>query len=571
MVQDFFTKWKTTALCAGLLMSVSCVRQDYDLSKDLNKDGVLEAKIAAPLGSTEKIKLSELLGIEVGSDIKTDVNGDYYFGMKGQPFASEVKIPHIMIPVVLVKGLVSPVPSRISPAKLTGYKADTDEVFENELEIGGISTEVEEVEALTVVPENAKETTLLKLTIPGLRLKVGYSIILPAFISLVPVTNESYEVTAHAVKFLKDVESETPVVVPLVVDKFVLAGTQGVTYIKGTATNALKMKIKIQVKGTVEANGKSVSPTLGVEVKTCKMKGMEVTGKLNPKVSDMPDQSMAVNNIPGFFKNHDTNVDLDDVLLNLDVANPVPVDMKLVADLITYKDGKELKKIALGARDNPIYLKGGKTSDRLTLCAKNTTRISDGRTRVLTPELNGLLQQIPDRVALKNIRLSPLQKNATIELGKTLNVRANYDIMAYLALGTNFYINYSDTVTGLKNDLKDINLNDATITATIINELPMLLEFTDPVAIDEQGKSLNGIIIRMHTMVQGGTLQQPAQSKATMVLTVQDVAQKELLDGFVLKIKGSTPKDGVSNQLNQNQTVRFADMKVRANGSIKIQ
>ena len=83
-------------LHSALLLSLtSCVNEEYDLNKiEVGDIGLLEGAVA-PLGSTDKIMISNIVDLDQAGDfLKTDEQGNFYLLMSDEDLLSEtVEIP----------------------------------------------------------------------------------------------------------------------------------------------------------------------------------------------------------------------------------------------------------------------------------------------------------------------------------------------------------------------------------------------------------------------------------------------------------------------------------------------
>lgn len=99
------------ALFAALMACVltafcSCVNEDYDLTKDLDKSISIDGDISAPIGNSEKILVSDLLNLDENNDdvLTVDRNGDYSLFVEGCRIESSFVVPPSSFTEISVPG-----------------------------------------------------------------------------------------------------------------------------------------------------------------------------------------------------------------------------------------------------------------------------------------------------------------------------------------------------------------------------------------------------------------------------------------------------------------------------------
>lgn len=563
--------FKSICLLAAIGFSTACVEQAYDLDNINKDDAKLNANIGAPIGSTEKITLGDILELESDGDIKTDDNGDYFFELQGESIDQTSKLAPVVIQAI-TSGKSITLDAAVAPlSRAAEYSANIDQSTEKvTVTATGISNEVKRIDYVMLRPQTSGEKSTLTIGADGLTIKQGFTISFPSYVVIekADAADDSYTIDGTKIVFAKDVVGEHTIALNL--PKLNFTGATDV-YSNG----ALHFDMKVDAKGTVTGTTALAGATMKLQLETCAMSIASVKGRVKPAIPGIDNQVIQLSSVPDFFTKYDSKIDINDVMINFTVNNPVPTNLRLTADIVSYKGNNVLKKIAIGAGENPVIIPAEADGKKLILCAKESTPIPTDAERVIVPELNTLLQTIPDRVELQNIQITADEADVEIKLNNEYRVSVAYGFKANLAMGPDFYVNYADTITGLSGDLDDFELNNAVLTADVVNSLPMNLTFTNPTPVDKDGKALTGITIKMNSVVKAGSQTSPTNSKAELELTVTDTAKQKELDGFVLNIKASSTLEGDKANytpvaLNKDQYVKFSNIRVKAKGSYTV-
>ena len=98
------TTLRAVLCCSAAVFAVSCVNEDYDLSKEIDKKINISGDFSAPLGDSELIQIGEFLNLDKDDQdvLKTDANGDYYVQVIGNGSATGFYVPSVAIDDALV-------------------------------------------------------------------------------------------------------------------------------------------------------------------------------------------------------------------------------------------------------------------------------------------------------------------------------------------------------------------------------------------------------------------------------------------------------------------------------------
>ena len=98
------TTLRAVLCCSAAVFAVSCVNEDYDLSKEIDKKINISGDFSAPLGDSELIQIGEFLNLDKDDQdvLKTDANGDYYVQVIGNGSSTGFYVPSVAIDDALV-------------------------------------------------------------------------------------------------------------------------------------------------------------------------------------------------------------------------------------------------------------------------------------------------------------------------------------------------------------------------------------------------------------------------------------------------------------------------------------
>lgn len=88
-----------TALFVALTLTLpatfnSCVNEDYDLTKDIDKTICIDGEISAPIGNSETIFVTDLLNLDDESDVLfLDINDNYVLTFMGNRTEASFTVP----------------------------------------------------------------------------------------------------------------------------------------------------------------------------------------------------------------------------------------------------------------------------------------------------------------------------------------------------------------------------------------------------------------------------------------------------------------------------------------------
>lgn len=579
---------KRPLIAAALLLTsfgitTSCIDNSYDLNKDI--DMTISAggeHLAIPVGYTEKITLDKIIELDEGDDLQI-VDGEYHLLKK-----DNIDETNTSVKLVTVEESLNP----IEPIKVLNnqeYDIKHQVLFENigtedviEAQAHGIDKAVIEIGSLTA-DTPTKLTLSFKIettnTIMYDHVTIGnMTITFPDFIKFeggqsglngqtLTITNEI--IYKNNPTFTKS----------LSIAKYSFGEKygDGNKIKEENGDRILKIeeeKITIKTNGIVyDAQGSgslSITPT----VTLAEMAVSEVYGTIQPDIDVKPTE-VELNNLPDFLQDDEIRLDITNPVFSFNANNPLNTDVEMDGVLTGYKDGKVTKIVKIGSGNGgaSITLKpSGDKQQTISIVRDEQTVVEANATKVVVPNLNDIIETIPDHI---NVELKPAVKTEqyyTVNLGQDYTLNSAYDIDIPLSFGSNLKIVYEETLDNFDLDLEDVDIKKAVLSINAINTIPLAMEIkNDNVsALDANGNVIKDIDVTVEGTI---TESKDGKTEASSALNVNlnETAEGAIskLDGLKLKIT-AVPGQATDVQLLSTQWMQLKDMKLKIPNGIKV-
>ena len=293
----------------------------------------------------------------------------------------------------------------------------------------------------------------------------------------------------------------------------------------------------------------------------------EFSGRINYQLSGMNINPVYLTNLPDFLGGNETNIDLANPQIYLQVNNPV------AGDNLDCSTGLTLSAIRQGEPTVDF------TPDVNTITVRHDLGVAGPYNFALSPDqsklsvpdafsspefiqfssLGQLLagEGLPDRIGITlNDPQIPEQDVFDFALGRSLEgVKGQYELLAPLALNAGSQIVYSDRVDGWSSDDLDAVVVEAlTISANITNNTPLSAYLT-VYPLDKNGNRMSGVEIQS-TQIPANTEGMPFEIRLT--------GEVRLLDGVELEAR--VVADESTNPLSPSQTIKLDHIRARVSG-----
>ena len=568
-------------LLTSLGITTSCIDNSYDLNKDV--DMTISAggeHLAIPVGYTEKITLDKIIEIEEGDDLQVLENGEYHL-LK----SDNIDETNTSVNLVTVNDSENPI-NLIEVISNANYPSKIDVSVSDKESEGKIETEAHEIDNAVIEIGALTANTPTKLTL-NFKIEttgnISYSdvtienmtIIFPDFIQFKEGQNGlngqtltiSGEVIPHGSNFTKD----------LYITKYVFGNKYGegnkVQEENGDRIIRIENQ-KITVKTNVivhEAQGSgslNISPTAILAAMTVN----NVLGTIKPEMNVEP-TNVELTNLPDFLQDDEVKLDITNPIFSFKANNPLQTNIEMDGVMTGYKNGQVTKVVKIGSGNggNPIILKPSGDNQQTISLTRVATAI-EGATNVVVPNLNDIIETIPDYIT---VDLEPTVKSDdyyNVELGQKYILNSSYDIDVPLNFGSNLKIVYDETIDNFDLDLEDVDIKKAILSINAVNTIPLAMEIKNE---NVSALDANGNVIKDIDVTVEGTITESKDGKAevssTLNINLNETAEGAIskLDGLKLKVT-AVPGQATDVQLLSTQWLQLTDMKLKIPNGIKV-
>ena len=576
---------KRPLIAAALLLTsfgitTSCIDNSYDLNRDI--DMTISAggeHLAIPVGYTEKITLDKIIELDEGDDLQI-VDGEYHLLKK-----DNIDETNTSVKLVTVNESSNP----IEPIRLISGNHDSDVydiLISNAESEGFINAEAHGVDKAVIeigsLAADMPTTLTLKLKLSGeistSLVKVGtMTITFPNFIQFEKENGLNGQTLT-----MTDVQIEpySGFTKELKINKYVFGKEygEGNRVDEENGDRILKIEnqeIKIDMQGINVAdpsgNGSlNITPTITL----AEMAVSEVYGTIQPDIDVKPTE-VELNNLPDFLQDDEIRLDITNPVFSFNANNPLNTDVEMDGVLTGYKDGKVTKIVKIGSGNGgaSITLKpSGDKQQTISIVRDEQTVVEANATKVVVPNLNDIIETIPDHI---NVELKPVVKTEqyyTVNLGQDYTLNSAYDIDIPLSFGSNLKIVYEETLDNFDLDLEDVDIKKAVLSINAVNTIPLAMEIKND---NVSALDANGNVIKDIDVTVEGTITESKDGK-TEVSSALNVNLNETAEGAISKLDGlklkitAVPGQATDVQLLSTQWMQLKDMKLKIPNGIKV-
>lgn len=574
----------------GLLLSfplwnVSCVDNKYDLDKDIDMTiNVGGDYLTIPAGSTDTAFLSKIIEVEDGDILQVDAGTHVYHLTKKDEIkvkpttVKEVEIgettTHLnSTEIVNATGSLSgeAIPADINTSG--DFEATANDIDEALKELGSLRAKVP-VDLTLTIDFSAEEGNLSFSQVKANALKIVF----PDFI----IFKEGQDgIQGHELILDNQVLSTngSSYTRTLKVEGYEFSQNAGTG--KKPNNGTLTIEGGISMDGSVTTSGVSGTGTLSLtpEAVLGNMNINSVTGVIQPNI-EAETTNIEFNDLPDFLKDSETRLDITNPVILLHAENPLETPVEVDALLTPKKDnvnieGREVK-VGTGYGKTAVTLNPGKNV--IALSRTENISIEGVTSNVIVPDMNNLVETIPDDIEVK---LKPVVRNEeyyTAELGIDYNMPSSYEVDVPLSFEQNLNIVYNDSVQDLNKDLNDLDkvtLKNAKIILSVDNAIPLKLQLkAENVQIkDIYGNELTAVKKTIEEDKQYVTAsadgENPATSELVLSLTSEDTHFLTKIEKICFKIVAAAgEKTGIP--LKDTQWLKVTSIKLFVPGGVTV-
>ncbi len=592
-----------TALFVALTLTLpatfnSCVNEDYDLTKDIDKTICIDGEISAPIGNSETIFVTDFLNLDGDeSDVLfLDINDNYVLTFMGNRTEASFTVPSFRFSGDIMTngghlGLIkrSDIMEELAPGLSgTGLPVPKGLTVKRTFDASTTPLEIdedipEEVTDVKDIHGNAvAKVTFLANT--GKATLSGLTVDFPDYLIFAGISKGQIDCDF-------DKESNTLRFGQVEVGRVMSEVSLDITGIDLTKIPAgqgfIRDRHKMLLNDNITLTGFEVSLLTddlgntfgdipeevhidtGIKLNSLDIK--DVTVKVDPKVAITP-QAINVGKLPDFVNGDGAVLDLYDPQIMLFLGNDSPLTMSLNADLESYK----------GASRNTVHIgDNGGATDKITVKSGMTSRIYLSRTGESAPSgyqnvkvsnLSDIVKNVPERISIANIDVKADDEFVTVQTDKSYNFYCSYSIIAPLAFGKDMRIDYCSDYDGwneiFNSEDVDYEINSAVVTFDCVNTIPFGIEMT-AAAIDKEDNVIPEITVTIEGNVSSGSVDKPSKTPMTLNLKTSSGDDMRRLDGIRMnnRISGAD-NDHSGVCLNKRQSIKLENMKIKIKGAI---
>ena len=571
----------TALLLTSLGVTTSCIDNSYDLNKDIDMTvNVGGEHLAIPVGYTEQITLDKIIELDEGDDLQL-VNGEYHL-LK----SDKIDETNTSVKMVTVNESSNPINS-INVLNNVDYSQPGDVTVEDIKSEGSVNTEAHGIDEAVIEIGSLTANTPAKLTL-------SFEINKTSSISYSDVTIDKMTITfpdfikfeegqsglnGQVLTISNETLSSSTYTIDLYISKYVFGEKYGdgnkVKEENGDRIIKIEnQKITVKTDVTVhQAQGTgslSITPTAILAAMTVS----EVNGTIKPDMDVKPTE-VELTNLPDFLQDEEVKLDITNPVFSFKANNPLNEEIEMDGIMTGYKNGKVTKTVKIGSGNGgvPIKLKpSGNKQQTISIVRNEKTVVETGATKVIVPNLNDIIETIPDRIS---VELKPAVKTDdyyTVNLGQDYVLNSEYNIDIPLSFGSGLKIVYEETIDDFDLDLEDVDIKKAIISITADNTIPLKMEIKNEnvSALDVNGNKITDINVTVEGTI---TESKDGKSIATSQLNINLVSTKEgaisKLDGLFFKVT-AVPGQATDVQLLSSQWMQLKDMKLKIPNGIKV-
>ena len=587
-MNNIFPKTAVLLSCAAMAsVFPSCVDEDYDLAKDIDLTvNVGGSELTLPVSSTDVLTLDQILDLESSSSIKA-VSTDGYYGLSagdyvleqaGDPTSSNVNISEVHISDM--KGnyyatdldpFVNIGADRITVQASPHFNIvdlNDDDVTDELLSLDYARTAVDIIFAISYESDNFFGNMYVDRGFESVFDPSWYiEIVDPATAAIIELVNH------HTIRFKEDVlcRKDSSVALKLritAIDFTKVAPGQGLYEV-----GHFRLKTDVESNGTLSITGTELGIGQQADVRLITTTDVSaadllaVTGRIDPHIN-VSATTFDITSIPDFLKEDNNNLDIENPMIRVSVNNMSPIDLYFNARLTSETESGSTVEIGIGSDfgTSQILVKADRVNEYVL--SRHPVDI-DGVENIIVEDLGKLISTVPDKIVIDGVRVQvPSDKTYTIELGHTYNFKNDYKAIIPLAFGKDLRLTYSDEDTGWDSDLEKYNFDRVNITADVINSLPLQMTLS-VIALDREGNEIPDITATVSGDIAAGTIASPSTSSVDVILRSTAPNIKDL-DGVRFMFDAVTDESHVGVPLNENQNLRFENIKVSVIGGITI-
>lgn len=569
-MRENFKEKAVLGLCTlGLIGMGSCLKIDdaYDLEKEIDKTITVGGDLTLPGSNTEQMLLGDLLELDKDGVIQAnEISGDYALVKEGIQENTEVEIPDVTLD--MSGGFYGfTISEEIMGIPLKDVQTEIKESIKIDVRQGGLSSIIQDINNGSTICEE----TYLRLSKSGVngvsaRMEDGYRIVFPEYVRVI---SENADWTGEGNKLVLnragglEIEENTAIKFQIVYVDFTKEGAEFVYNADETDNSSINLSGEILFDGKIIVNSDGTDSgmlELHINVDSQKLIIEEVNAVVKP-VIDLKVEPIEITDLPDFLASNDVKLDLTDPRIFITLTNPSTLSVNMSAALKSSKTGYEDRTAVVPEFNIPAQC------ENFMICINQIKEGDElGIRYVKVDNLSRIIENVPERIEIYDIVTNVVQEPVDIRLNDVFTITTDYKVNTPLMFGADTRINYSKTIDGWNTDLENAEFKAVEASMKIINKIPLGVNLT-AVAIDKEGKELQGVKVDMDVNIEPGSIEVPTEKEIAFTVTTESGSIKGL-DGIILNVNAWSRENTENVALNENQTMQFTDIKLKLKGGV---
>lgn len=551
----------------SLFGMVSCVDNDYDLSKDIDMSVTVGGNdLIIPASDTKDITLEKIFDLEEGSAVQADSEGNYSLLQHGEGSDTKVSIEKVVIDGSEI--------SAEAQEKWINFSVSAPDMLQAEIETNNtVSLNKTDLTQEVVSLSSSKINMPAWISIGVIYdkpvvLKKGATLTFPSYYTVSTDDSRCILNGKSQIVFNQDVQfsKQNPLTIRLNITEVRFADME-----KGEgllAPGHLVIEDDVIIKGTaLIEGGEAVSVGITTEYRVERIELLQVTGMVDPDIN-VTIAPVKIENLPDFLKDETVRIDMTDPRIFLTVSNNSPVSVDFSAVLKSYKGGSNIASVVIGGTSSPIKIPAGK--ENYVICLHRQQGNVNGADESITvANLNDLIQVIPDEIRMESIETRAVQEEIVLNLGEEYTVKTDYEINAPLQFNEGTTIVYNDSFDGWQGDLKDIYIKELVVSMDATNTIPLEMQMAVD-AVDTEGQVLDDVTAVVSENIQAGTPENPVVTSLNITLKTSNPEAFQKLDGLKYSVSAHSSAQTAGQVLNKEQHLRLDKMVIKVKGGVTV-
>lgn len=463
----------------GLVGVVSC-DDTFDLS-NVSTDITLGGTLTVPIGTTDTLRLSRL--IDETDELRVDENGAYALMTDGDMTVDVARIEPVHVNDLSALPLEAYLPvSGIGSATVAEFPlsvpiAETM-VVDSEVDV---PAEVESLTAVEVEPMTShlhvkistnNASSLAKLA--NLRVE-GFKMQFPDVLVFGQgIEGMDYSTNTLTSNIVFDSNGDFDIPLEVV----------GLKDLPSVENGKLRTHRLIPVEGTLLATGRNVSASdldglkLTMNFLIPEFSITKVEGVFDTNI-DIASEVVSLGEIPDILKDEETEINLNEIGLAVDVENPVGVPFRATLHLEALDESGQRINAPVTVAVDVAKAAGfdAPSVSRFFITNSAVLQTPAGYERVLAPDLNRLVKRIPSSIRITSDVDVDRTQSHFLYLGRSYTSAVAYNVSMPFDFGENSRVVYRETVDNLASDLEDISdkVSEMEVAAEVYSTVPMEL------------------------------------------------------------------------------------------------